>query len=215
MSEQSPSQQGDMMTADAFLPDGTNPLITDLDDMPGGTTASVPRLDRAISHAVSTNSQSYLLAADIIHTADRADTLAAQGDEEDARRERGYVIGMLCAYNRLVRVVLDSDSNPRLKHAYDGAVADVRADLEESKAFWGPLLREELPALERYHRLTKVQQQRPDVPGLADLRAAALDEAYRTGTDRAESPWTYRTLATETGMSVGRVQQLIARANRT
>jgi hypothetical protein len=193
---------------EAYLPDPTDPLRSDPADEPGGTSVPVPVLDRPISHGVSSHSQGHLLAVQIIETADRAEQYADRGDDDEARRHRAYVVGMLMAYNTLVRVVLDTgESNPRLQYVYEGALADVRADLEESTAFWGPIHRREVPALERYHRLTKVQQARPDAAGLADPRAAALSEVYREG------GWTYRTLATETGMSVGRVQQLMARAD--
>ena len=191
---------------DAFLPDDVDPLDTPLDDMPGGTTASVPRLDQPIRHGVGFESKGFLLAAEIVQTSDRATSLARRGEDDEARRQRGFVVGMLYAYNLLVRVVLGAEMDPRRQHDYDGALAEVLKDFEESKAFWGPTVREEVPPLERYHRLTKVQQCRPDLDGLADLRAKALADAYNDG------EWSYRKLAAETGLSLGRVQQLMERA---
>jgi len=192
---------------DAFLPDDIDLLDTPLEDMPGGTEAPVPRLDQPITHGVGNHSQGLLLASRILDTATRAEAHARRGEEDDARRHRGIAVGMMEAYNLLVRVVLSSEMDPRRRYDYDSALSQVRADVDESKEFWGPVLRKELPPLERYHRLTKVQQSRPDaVPHLADMRARVLAEVYDGG------GWTYRQLAAETGLSLGRVQQLMERA---
>ncbi|MGW3954039.1 hypothetical protein ACWEKM_24665 [Streptomyces sp. NPDC004752] len=196
-----------MTAGDSYLPDDYDPLETTLDDMPGGTAAAVPRLDGRISHGVGHQSQGRLLAAQITETAGRAEAYARRGEDDEARRHRAFAVGMLYAYNLLVRVVLGSEMDPRRQYDYEGALREVRADLDESKAFWDPIMRQELPPLERYHRLTKVQQLRPDASGLADLRAKALTETYRAG------GWTYRGLAAETGLSLGRVQQLMDRTH--
>ncbi|AJT62465.1 hypothetical protein T261_0776 [Streptomyces lydicus] len=191
---------------DSFLPDDVDLLNISLDDLPGGTTASVPCLDRPDSHGVGHHSQGRILAAEIIELDEMARACARNGIEDKAKGYRTLVAGLLHAYCLIVRRVIDVEAELWRHDDYDYALRHVREDLDESVAFWDPIMREELPPLERYHRLTKVQQARPDVPSLVDLRAQALAEVYRDG------GWSYAQLTVETGLPLGRVQQLIGRA---
>lgn len=62
-----------------------------------------------------------------------------------------------------------------------------------------------MPPIERYHRLTRIQQQaRPGQRWLVRERAEALTDALAAG------PWTIETLAAEIGMPAERLERFLA-----
>lgn len=194
-------------TDDSFLPDDTESLFVPLEDLPGGSTVAVPRLDQEGKHGVGHHSQGQILAAEIVDLDERARGCTLNGINDKASGYRTLAAGLLHAYCLLVRPVIDSEGELWKSADYDYALRQVREDLAESVAFWDPIFREEIPALEEYHRLTKIQQARPDATGLVDLRAQALAKVHRA------DGWSYPQLTSETGLSLGQIQRLIERAD--
>ncbi|MGR7000767.1 hypothetical protein ACU686_26405 [Yinghuangia aomiensis] len=81
----------------------------------------------------------------------------------------------------------------------------MRADHDAVVEFWHPLDRKEVPPIERYHRLTKVQHQvRPGLVWIVRERAEALTDAL------AEGGWTVESLAVEVGMPPERLERFIS-----
>lgn len=193
--------------------DGLLPaLADDLDEIlwgetPGDTHLSVPRLDRRLDGGLGPYSPARVLAHEVVDTAKRAEWHAGRGEDDEARSLRLVTVGLMTAYQLMVRPIFGREEDPRDRRVYADALNKVTADVAESVAFWDP----HIEPLEEYHRLTKVQQARPDFPGLADQRALALLKVYETGKPPAGDRWSYGTLATEIGMEKPRVQQLLKR----
>jgi hypothetical protein len=180
----------------------------DSDEIP-----NIPRLDLPdeCTYGHGYVSVGHDLATKILQAAARVDQLLHEANPKAAALERARVIGMLEAYGLIVRPVLNTESESS-EEAYSNAVPEVAKDLAELFDFWEPIRKKELPALERYHRMTEVAQVRPDLSGLVIYRAEALAEAAREGADSQGRAWTSETLSTETGLSEEDVRELIERA---